>query len=70
MKNWNANDWVKFLLGVTVFLFLSTYIIGMFVLGQKTDEVNLQLRMRILDLLALIVMKLLVDKSGDNKEEK
>lgn len=65
MKNWNANDWVKFFLSITVFIFLTTYVIGMFLLKQKTDEINLQLRMRILDLLALIVMKLLVDKTNE-----
>ena len=63
MKNWDAEQWVKFFLGLSVFLFISVYIIGMFVQNHKTDEVNIQFRMRILDLVALIVMKLLVDKT-------
>ena len=59
MKNWNERQWVRFLLGVTVFMFLNTYIIGTFILNQRTDEVNLQLRMRMIDLLGFIVAQLL-----------
>lgn len=70
MKNWDAEQWVKFLLGATIFIFLNTYVVGAFVLNQKTDEINLQLRIRIIDLLTLIVMKLLVDKTVTDNDKK
>ena len=72
MKNWNGDSWVKFLLAVTVFFFMATYIVGMFVLKQETNEANKDLRFRLVDILALIVMKLLVDNTGDknNKDDK
>jgi len=66
VKNWNESQWVKFLLGVTVFLFLNSYIIGAFVLNQQTNEANLPLRMRMIDLLGFIVAQLLV---GGNKDK-
>jgi K+ transporter len=66
VKNWDAGQWVKFLLGVTVFIFLNTYIIGAFILNQQTNEVNIQLRMRMIDLLGFIVAQLLV---GGNKDK-
>ena len=69
MKNWDANQWVKFLLGVTVFIFLNTYILGAFILNQQTNETNLQLRMRMIDLLGFIVAQLLVG-NNKNKEDK
>ena len=69
MKNWNERQWVRFLLGVTVFMFLNTYIIGTFILNQKTDEVNLQLRMRMIDLLGFIVAQLLVADSVKNNNK-
>ena len=70
MKNWNEVQWVRFLLGVTVFLFLNSYIIGTFILGQKTDEINLQLRMRMIDLLGFIVAQLLVGNSKEKDNNK
>lgn len=70
VKNWNEQQWVRFLLAITVFMFLNSYIIGAFLLKQETNEVNLKLRERMIDLLAFICAQLLVNRNSDKDKEK
>lgn len=70
MKHWNDNQWVRFLLAITVFLFLNSYIIGAFILKQETNEINLKLRERMIDLLAFIVAQLLVNRDSRSDKNK
>lgn len=51
-------------------MFLNSYIIGAFLLKQETNEVNLKLRERMIDLLAFICAQLLVNRNSDKDKEK
>lgn len=69
MKDWNTEQWVKFMLAAMVFICLTTYFVGAMVLKQETNEINVQLRIRIVDLLSFIAAQLLIDKKNSNDKK-
>lgn len=59
MRNWQPEDWVRFILAIAVSYFICTYITGMFLRNQPTNDQNKELRLAIVILLTTIVNSLL-----------
>jgi hypothetical protein len=59
MKNWQPEDWIKFIGICIVGYCLSVYFTGMFILKQATTDQNRDLRMALVILLTTIVNNIL-----------
>ena len=73
MRRWTIFDFILLIMAATVAFTLCGYILGMFILKQETNEQNIQLRLKLADLLMMIaggVMTILGRGMGSKSQDK
>ncbi len=74
MKKWSIAEILLLVFGLTVCSCLLIYFVGMFALKQATNEANLPLRQKIVDLMSFIAAQILaiiyiIVNGKDNKND-